>query len=138
MELGPETAASVRRFRRNTYAVIVIAAGIGLFTEGWRMAAGIALGGALSLFNERWMRASTGAILERVSASGKGKVPRWTAAKFILRYVVIALLAGAGVWSGYFDLLGVAIGLASFVAAVMVEAVYQSYLTLRHGRQGKS
>jgi hypothetical protein len=132
-DLSPaaDLAAGERRLRRNTYLVAALAVIIGGSLAGWRMALGTALGGALSVFNERWLRGSVGAILSTAARSGNERVPRWTAAKFILRYLVIAIIAGAAVWSGYFDLLGVGIGLASFVGAVMVEAGYQFYLTFK-------
>ncbi len=123
---------SERRFRRNIYIVVGLLVAAGLIFYGWRMALGVALGGALSVFNERWLRSSVGAILGTAAESRNKRVPRWTATKFILRYFVIAIIAGVAVWSGYFDLLGVGLGLASFVGAVMIEAGYQSYLTFKH------
>ena len=130
---APDTAASERRFHRNTYIVIALALIVGLISAGWRMAAGVALGGALSIFNTRWLRASTGAILGVAAASGSGRVPQWTVAKFILRYFVIGLIAGVAYWVGYFNLVGIAIGLAAFVGAIMIEAFYQGYLILKEG-----
>lgn len=127
-----DMVASEGRFRRNTYIVAVLLIVGGLIFSGWRMALGVALGGALSLFNERWLRSSVGAILGTAAAAHERRVPRWTATKFILRYFVIAIIAGAAVWSGYFNLLGVGLGLASFVGAVMVEAGYQYYLTFKN------
>ena len=124
---------SERRFRRNTYIVIALSIIAGLAGSGGRMALGMALGGALSIFNEQGLRASVGAILGTAAESRDKRVPRWTATKFILRYFVIALVAGVAVWSGYFNLLGIGIGLASFVGAVMIEAGYQIYLTFKVG-----
>jgi hypothetical protein len=123
--------ASERRFQRNTYLVALLLAASGLIFSGWRWALGVALGSALSVFNERWLRSSVGAILGTAAEARDKRVPRWTATKFILRYFVIAIIASVGVWSGYFDLLGVGLGLASFVGAVMIEAGYQSYLTFK-------
>lgn len=133
--IPPAPEASLRRIHRNTYAVILLATLAGLLGSGGRMVAGIILGGALSIFNERWLRASTGAILG--TAAESGRVPRGAAAKFILRYAVIAVVAGIALWSGYFKPLGIGIGLASFVGAVMIEAGYQGYLTFKDG-EGKA
>lgn len=132
--LAPESEASLRRIHRHIYAVILVAALAGLFFSGARMAAGVLLGGALSIFNERWLRASTGAILGKAAATGR--VPSWIASKFILRYAVIMIAAGAALRIGYFHVLGIGIGLASYVAAIMIEAGYQGYLTFRSG-EGK-
>lgn len=131
MPPAPDPEASLRRIHRNTYAVILLATLAGLFGSGGRMGAGVALGGALSIFNERWLRASTGAILG--TAAESGRVPPGAEAKFILRYAVIAVVAGIALWSGYFNILGIGIGLASFVGAVCIEAGYQGYLTFKDG-----
>jgi ATP synthase I chain len=127
-----DLAATERRFRRNTYVVIGLGVAGGWLLGGVRMGLGVALGGALSIFNERWLRASAGAILG-TAAAGDRRVPRWTATKFLLRYLVIAVVAGLAVWSGRVHLLGVGIGLAAFVGAVMIEAGYQIYLTFTQG-----
>jgi hypothetical protein len=131
VEAPPDLAQSERRFRRNTYIVIAFLLVNGLTWFDWRMALGILLGGALSVFNERWLRASASVMLGTAARARTQRVPRWTAAKFILRYFVLAIVAGVAVWSGFFDLLGIGIGLASFVGAVMVEAGYQLYLTFK-------
>lgn len=127
-----DLAESERRFRRNTYLVMALSAVAGLAWGGWRVALGVVLGGALSVFNERWLRASVSAVLGTAAESRDKRVPRWTGTKFILRYFIIAAVAGLAVWSGYCDLLGVGVGLASFVGAVMIEAGYQVYLTFKH------
>jgi hypothetical protein len=112
--------------------IVTALAGLsGLMTRGWRMAAGVLLGSALCLFNLRWLKASTGAILAPAVRTQDGRVPRWTASKFILRWFVLVAVASLAVLSGGFDLLGIAVGLATFVGAVMIEATYQAYLTFK-------
>lgn len=126
-----DPAVSERRFQRNTYVVIALAVTISLIFAQWRTTAGVILGGALSIFNERWLRSSTAVILGVAAQTRNPRLPRWTAAKFLLRYLVVALIAGAAVWSGWFSILGICLGLASFVGALMIEAGYQFYLTFR-------
>ncbi|MFN0119317.1 MAG: ATP synthase subunit I [Blastocatellia bacterium] len=128
-EPSDEPDGSLPRMRRNTYLVIVILFLASLLALRFRTAAGVLLGGALSVFNERWLRASTGAILGVAAATGDGRLPQWTTAKFLLRHVITAAIAIAAVTSGWFDLSGIGAGLASFVGAVMIEAAYQMYLT---------
>jgi hypothetical protein len=130
-EQPEDLRATERRIRRNTYFVAALALITGWAFGGLRMALGVALGGALSALNERWLRSSVGAILGSVAREGEYRARRWTSAKFILRYLVVAAGAGLGFWSGYFDLLGIGIGLASFVGAAMIEAGYQLYLSLK-------
>lgn len=123
--------ASERRIHRNTYVVIALAILAGLILSGWRMALGITIGGLLSLLNQRWLRSSVAGILGSAAITADGAVPRWTVAKFLLRYAVIGTVAGAALWSRKVDLIGFGIGIASIVWAVMAEAGYQAYLTFR-------
>jgi hypothetical protein len=119
-----------QRFERNTYLVIGVALLTGLLWSGWRMALGVALGGALCLFNKRWLTASVRAILSQAALSQSGRVPPFMAGKFIFRYYITALVIGLAVWSGAFHPLGIGVGFAAFVGGVMIEAGYQLYLAL--------
>jgi hypothetical protein len=124
-EVTPDFAPleNERRLRLITLILIVLGAAIAFAVFDLKMALGIALGGALSLFNERWLRSSTKAMIELASATGNPSVA--TTSKFIFRFVVIAFVIAAAMKSGYFNLLGIGIGFVAFVAAAMVEAVYQ-------------
>lgn len=126
-----------RRFARNTYLVILVALLTGLLWSGWRMALGVMLGGALCLFNKRWLTASVRALLSQSALLQNGRVPPFTAGKFILRYYITALGIGLGVWTGLFHPLGIGIGFAAFVGGVMIEAVYQLYLAFASGETEK-
>jgi len=117
-----------RRFLRNTYIFIVAASVIGLAWSGWRMLLGVMLGGALSLLNKRWLQGSLQVMLNHVAAQQTGRVPAFTASKFILRYFLIALAIGLAVWTGWAHPLGIGIGFAAFVGGVMIEAGYQLYV----------
>ena len=121
-----------RRFQRNTYVVIIVALITGWFWSGWRMVLGVLLGGALSLFNKRWLTASVRAMLSKAVVIQQRRVPPFTASKFVLRYFVIAIVIGVAVWTGEFHPLGIGIGFAAFVGGVMIEAAYQLYLSFRH------
>lgn len=123
-----ENRAVERRLERNTYVYIFVATIAGLYWLGWRMALGVLVGSALSLFNKRWLRGSLQAMLDRAAAEGTGEVPPFTAFKFVLRYVVIALVIGAAVWLGRAHPLGIGIGFAAIVGGTMIETAYQLYL----------
>jgi hypothetical protein len=122
-----------RRLRRNTYWLIVIGVVIACAASGWRMALGVALGGALSLLNARWLAASAGAMLKVASGTGEARVPRWAVSRFFLRYCVVAVVLLAAALGGWAGLLGAGLGFAAFVGAAMVEAAYQTYLSFRDG-----
>jgi hypothetical protein len=130
IELAPDLIGTERRLQRNIYVVVVLAVTSGWAFGGLRMALGVALGSSLSLLNERWLRSSVGAILGSAAREGERRA-RFTSAKFILRYLVVAAGVGLGLWSGYFDILGIGVGLASFVGAAMIEAGYQLYLSFK-------
>jgi hypothetical protein len=120
-----------RRFRRNMIVVIAVALIIGIYNSGWRMALGILLGGGLCIFNLRWLGGSVRAILNHAVVSQNKRVPPFTASKFILRYLIIAIVIGAAVWTGDFHPLGIAVGFGAFAGGVMIEAGYQIYLFFR-------
>jgi hypothetical protein len=125
------------RFQRNMYVFIVIALIVSLIWAGWRMVMGVLLGSVLSLFNKRWLEKSVGAILSRAVATQSGRVPPLTASKFVLRYLIIAVVIIAAVWTGSFHPLGIGIGFAAFVAGVMMEAAYQLYLFFKTNDQAE-
>ncbi len=127
---GREGAALERRLLRAMYVVIAVALVVSLMFASWRVTTGLLLGGVLSLFNHRWLRGSLAAVFGDSAASGKR--PRLSAARYVLRYFVIACV----VWSAYMmNLISVPAtlaGLCSFAAAVMVEAFTQLYYAIIH------
>jgi hypothetical protein len=120
-----QSLGSRRRFRRTTYVVIILATSAGWFFAGREMAAGLLVGGVLSLLNEHLLWSSVGAIFRLAQTNEHERVRRRASAGFLLRYFLIALMASAASLSGWVDLTGLGIGLASFVAAVMMEALWQ-------------
>ena len=98
------------------------------------MGLGALLGGALCLFNLRWLAQSVRAILSKAVVMQSGRVPPFTASKLILRYFVIAFVIVAALWTGYFHPLGIGIGFAAFAGGVMIESVYQIYLFFKFSR----
>ncbi len=128
---NPDDDGVYRRLQRNTYLFLGLALLFSLVWGAWRIAGGVMLGGALALFNKRWLEGSIRAILGQAVAMQDGKVPPWTASKLILRYFILALCFGMAILTGAFHPLGLAIGFASFVGGVMIEAGYQIYLVLK-------
>jgi ATP synthase I chain len=116
------------RFQRNMYIYMIVALIGSWYLAEWRMAMGVLLGSVLSLFNKRWLEGSVGAVLNKAVVTGSGRVPPMTASKFVLRYLIIVVVIIAAVWTGSFHPLGIGIGFAAFVAAVMMEAAFQLYL----------
>lgn len=130
--MGVEEHSDIeQRFLRNTLTVIAVLLIAGFFWSGWRMALGVLLGGALCLFNKRWLEGSVRAVLSETVVSKNKRVPPFTASKFILRYYIIAMVIGAAIWTGDFHPLGIGVGFAAFAGGVMIEAVYQLYLSFK-------
>ena len=123
-----DDSGTERRLQRNTYIVIGAAMIAGWFLSGLRMLLGVTAGGALCLFNIRWLSGSVRAILSKAVEAPQRRVPPFTASKLILRYFVIAIVIVVALSTGYFHPLGIGIGFAAFVGGVMIEAVYQLYL----------
>ena len=116
-----------RRVWRNSIAIVVIATVAAAFVTDWRFVLGLILGGALALLNYRWLHSSLRAIV----AASNEKAPPGTMVKFVVRWLVIATIALAANKTGYFDAVAILAGLFAPAGAVMIEAAYVAYKTLR-------
>ena len=116
-----------RRVWRNSIAIVVIATVAAAFVTDWRFVLGLILGGALALLNYRWLHSSLRAIV----AASNEKAPPGTMVKFVVRWLVIATIALAANKTGYFDAVAILAGLFVPAGAVMIEAAYVAYKTLR-------
>src|SRR5919205_349595 len=82
---GPEAAGqsgevpreAVRRVFRDTFWAALVAVVVGAFLAPWRVTLGLALGGALALFNQHWLRTSVEVVFE---GAGPARPPRLRAA----------------------------------------------------------
>ena len=115
-----------RRVWRNIVAVVACATVAAAFFANLRFMLGLVLGGGLALLNYRWLHSSLRAILE----VGATSAPPGTSLKFIVRWLIIAILGWAANATGYFDAAGILAGLLAPAAAVMIEAAYVAYKTL--------
>jgi hypothetical protein len=115
-----------RRVWRNIFAVIAIAVVIAALTADLQFMLGLVLGGALALLNYKWLHSSLRAVL----ATGNEKTPPGTMIKFVVRWLVIAVVAWAANKTGYFDPIAILAGLFAPAVAVMIEAAYVAYKSL--------
>lgn len=116
-----------RRVWRNSIAIVVTATVAAAFVTDRRFVLGLILGGALALLNYKWLHSSLRAIM----AASNEKAPPGTMVKFVVRWLVIATIALAANKTGYFDAVAILAGLFVPAGAVMVEAAYVAYKTLR-------
>ena len=127
-----DPAAVERRVLRNIFAVIALAIVAAALLADLSFMLGLLLGGALALFNYKWLHASLKAAL----ATGTGKAAPGTVMKFVLRWVIIGAAAYAASLTGYFNPIAILAGLLAPALAVMIEAGYVTYKTLsRNGEE---
>lgn len=93
---GPDEdpRAAERRIFRDTCIAACVAVAAGAALAPWRVTAGLLLGGALAVFNHYWLRESVAAVF---GAAPPGRRARLGAARFVLRYFVIAAVVFAAV-----------------------------------------
>ncbi len=109
-----------------TVAIAVIASAI---LAPWRFTAGLMLGGVLSLLNYHWLRTSVAAVFDVNTTAER---PRVKASRYILRYLVVGLIAFAAYKLQLVSLPATIVGLCAFVPALFVEAGRQFYFAIFH------
>ncbi|HEX8491588.1 MAG TPA: ATP synthase subunit I [Pyrinomonadaceae bacterium] len=125
---GQEGYALERRLLRAMYAVVALAVAVSAVVAPWRVTTGLLLGGVLSLFNHHWLRGSLATVFGGPRSAGKR--PRLSAARYVLRYFVIACVVVAAYMLDLISVPATLAGLCAFAAAVMVEAFVQLYLAI--------
>jgi len=119
--------AMERRLLRGMCVSIALAVAVSLPLAPWRVTAGLLLGGLLSLVNHHWLRTSVAAVF---GGTPEGARPRLRAARYVLRYVVIAAAVAAAHWSNLVSLPAALAGLCSFVPAALAEGSRQLYFAI--------
>lgn len=126
---GPDEdpRAAERRIFRDTCIAACVAVAAGAALAPWRVTAGLLLGGALAVFNHYWLRESVAAVF---GAAPPGRRARLGAARFVLRYFVIAAVVFAAVRLGLASLVATLAGMCAVVPALLAEGVRQFYKAL--------
>jgi hypothetical protein len=123
---GDDGAVELRIFRV-MIASIAVAVIAGAIMAPWRVAAGLLLGGGLSLLNYHWLRTSVSAIF---AGDIETRRPRVRASRYVIRYFVVGFVAFAAYKLKLVSLPATLAGLCSFVPALFVEAGRQFYLVV--------
>jgi ATP synthase I subunit len=132
-------AGAGRRMYRGMWVLGVAGVTVCWLSEGWRWAAGFAIGAALSALNFHWLHTVVASLSELLSAQ-RGEAPRarrgapgaaGSALRIVLRYALIAAAGYAIFVSSLVSLEAFFIGLFLFVGAVLVEAAYEIYCGFR-------
>lgn len=119
-----------RRLWRNIVFVIVTATIASALFADRRFTLGLVLGGAMSLFNFKWLHSSLRAIFEE----GERTAPPGTSMKFILRWAIIGAVVYAANRTGYFNPVAILAGLFAPAFAAIIEAGYVTCKTISEDR----
>ena len=126
LKASDPVAMEQRLFRTMCWAVAVSVA-ISLPLAPWRVTTGLLLGGILSLFNHHWLRTSLAAVFGQAESGRRVKI---SAARYVLRYFVIAAVVAFAYALNLVQIVATLIGLCSFVVAALAEAFMQIYFAI--------
>jgi len=99
---------------------------------GWRIGVGFALGSAIAYLNFHWLTKIVAGISELTSGSGNA-TSRRVVHRFVLRYVLMAVIAFVILAVSRESLYGLFAGLFLPAAAILCEAAYEAYAALARG-----
>lgn len=105
----------------------LVAVALSVFLAPWRVSTGLALGGALAVFNLHWLRTSVAAVFESATAGVPG---RMRAARYVLRYAVVATVVFVAVRLDVVSLVATLVGMCAVVAALLAEGFRQLYFAI--------
>lgn len=124
---GEDPHAVERRIFRDTCAAAIVAVVLSALLAPWRVTTGLALGGALAVLNHHWLSTSVAAVFDRTPAGAR---PKLRAARYVLRYVVVAAAITAAVRLDVISLVATLAGMCSVVAALLAEGFRQLYFAI--------
>ncbi len=124
---GQDAGALEARIARAMTISVVIAVVIAAFVAPWRVTIGLLLGGALSIFNYRWLHSSVVAIVNLNARTSEGRA---RSLRYLLRYFVVGAVVFAAYQLNLVSLAAALAGICAFVPALMFEALRQFYLVI--------
>src|ERR1044072_1204902 len=125
--LGEAPREAVKRIFRGTFLAALVAVVLSLFFAPWRVTTGLALGGALALFNQHWLRSSVEAVFEGATGA---RPPKMKAARYILRYAVVAGFVFFAYQLELVSLVATLAGMCAVVAGLLAEGFRQFYFAI--------
>ena len=124
---GEDPRAMERRIFRGMCVAVALAVAAAAPLAPWRVTTGLLAGGLLSLLNHHWLRTSVEAVFGATPPGGR---PKWKAARYVLRYLVIAAVVAAAYNLNLVSLPAAFAGLCSFVPAALAEGFRQLYFAI--------
>jgi len=117
-----------RRIELLTFTLGLAGAAFAGVRWGWRPAAGVAVGAALTWLNFRWLRQGVGALVAVSTAqagSDQARVPKRVYLKFFGRFALLLLVVYVILSRSLLPVAAILSGLFAVVAAVMVELIFE-------------
>ncbi len=129
LNTGRDAGALEARMLRTMIVVGSVAVLLAAAIAPWRVTTGLLLGGALAILNYRWLHVSATAI---VNLNVSSQAPNAHSLRYILRYLIVAIVVIAAYELDVVSLSATLAGLSSFVPALLFEALRQFYLIIIH------
>jgi len=132
---APDTVYSgaLDRIRR-VMLVLTVAFPIGAWCFfGWRIALGMLLGCTVAYLNFHWLKSGVEGLADRIVQAGKSQSGKGIVFRFVVRYVLMGLVAYGILTVSPASLYGLFAGLFLPVAAIACEAAYEAYVALARG-----
>ena len=104
-----------------------------LWKFGRWAALGFLLGCVIAYLNFQWLKSGVSGLADRVTNTGKRQSGKGIVARFLLRYVLLGVVAYVILTSFPASLRGLFAGLFLPVGAIACEAVYEVYAALTRG-----
>ena len=122
------------RIMRSMVVFAVVFASAAELRFGWRVAGGFIVGCGMAMMNFLWLKRTVYSLAQRIIEPEKpGDPPPKATFKFLIRYGLLGGIAYVIFKSSILSLTGVMVGLFLPVAAILTEAVYETYAALRRG-----
>lgn len=126
-------SGALDRIRRFMFAIALVATAVALWRLGLRCAIGFALGSAIAFVNFYWLKRAISGFADRATGDEASQSGSGIVARFLLRYILIAVGAYAILTVSPASLNGLLAGLFLPVGAILCEAVYEVYVAVSRG-----
>jgi hypothetical protein len=126
-------AGALDRISRLMIGLAVILTFAAWWRYGWRIALGFVCGCAVAYLNFHWLKRAVTTLADRVAETGPPRSSKGVVLRFLLRYVLMGLIAYAIFTVSPASLYGLFAGLFLPVAAIACEAVYEAWVALARG-----